>query len=289
MPMPFDATLKYLVQSFVRDYEVQMGLTEFAPLVPLNVDLSTVTAATDIALGRGGPPERVVDINFQSGPDPDLEARLLLYNALVHHRFRVPVHTVLVLLRPAAEIGQLTGILRYAGRRRKGKMDFGFEVIRLWQKPVQRLLAGGLGTLPLAPLGPLPGGMEAEEALAPVIRQIAVRLDREAAPEERAKLLTATFALTGLRVPRETAEQLFQGVRAMKESSTHQGILEEGRVEGKTEALQKIVFRLGRQRFGPPTQAQQAALTGIRDVERLERLTDRLLVVPNWQELLQIP
>ena len=81
MPMPFDATLKDLVQSFLHDYEVQMGLSEFAPLTPLNVDLSTVTAATDVALGHGDPPRRVVDINFQSGPDESLEARILLYNA----------------------------------------------------------------------------------------------------------------------------------------------------------------------------------------------------------------
>jgi hypothetical protein len=112
MPLPFDATLKDLVQTFLHDYEVQMGLTEFAPLVPLKVDLSRVTAATDIALGHGDPPERVVDINFQSGPDPDLAARLLLYNPLLHYRFRVPVHSLLVLLRPAAEAGQLTGKLR---------------------------------------------------------------------------------------------------------------------------------------------------------------------------------
>jgi len=64
MPMPFDATLKDLVQSFVHDYEVLMGLSDFSPLTPLNVDLSTLTAATDVALGHGDPPDQVVDINF---------------------------------------------------------------------------------------------------------------------------------------------------------------------------------------------------------------------------------
>ena len=91
MSMRFDATLKDLVQSFLPDYEAQMGLSDFAPLTPLNVDLSTVSAATDIALGNGDPPDRIVDINFQSGPDDDLAARVLLYNALLHHRFGVPV------------------------------------------------------------------------------------------------------------------------------------------------------------------------------------------------------
>src|SRR5437870_7809268 len=128
MPLPFDATLKDLVQHFLHDYEVQMGLSDLGPLTPLNVDLSTITAATDIALGHGDPPDRVVDLNFQSGPDEELAPRVLLYNALLHHRFRVPVHSVLVLLRPVADHVQLTGKLRYEGRRRKSKMEFIYEV-----------------------------------------------------------------------------------------------------------------------------------------------------------------
>jgi hypothetical protein len=65
---PFDATLKDLVPDFVDDYDAQLGLREFEPLVPLkslNVDLSTVTAATDVALGQGDPPAQVC-----SGPQP---------------------------------------------------------------------------------------------------------------------------------------------------------------------------------------------------------------------------
>ena len=220
MPMPFDATLKDLVQTFLHDYEVLMGLSDLSPLAPLNVDLSTVTAATDIALGHGDPTDWVVDINFQSGPDQDLEARVLLYHALLHYRYRVPVHSVVVLLRPVADPWQLTGKLRYAGRPRKSKMDFAYEVIRLWRQPVQRLLAGGLGTLPLAPLGRLPAALPVEEGLAPVLRRVVERLEREAPPEDRAKLLTATYVLTGLRVSRETGRPTVSG------SAYHERILD---------------------------------------------------------------
>ena len=289
MPMPFDATLKDLVQRFLHDYEVLMGLSDFAPLAPLNVDLSTVSAATDIALGQGDPPDRVVDINFQSGPDQELEARVLLYHALLHYRYRVPVHSVVVLLRPVADPRQLTGKLRYAARPRRSKMDFAYEVIRLWQQPVQRLLSGGLGTLPLAPLGRLPATIPVEVGLAPILRRVVERLEQEARPEDRAKLLTATYVLTGLRVSRELAEQLFQGVHAMKESSTYQAILEEGRTQGQTKALQNMLLRQGRHRFGAPTKAVQARLLAITDVERLERMTERVLTVSGWQELLETP
>jgi hypothetical protein len=282
MPLPFDATLKDLVRSYVRDYELQLDLADVGPLTPLNVDLSTITAATDVVLGSGDPPGLVVDVNFQAGRDVELAARVLLYNALLHYRYGVPVHSLVVLLRPAADDPALNGKVRYQARRRKGKMDFAFEVVRLWQRPVGRILAGGLGTLPLAPLCRMPPGVPLEQALPTVIRQMEERLAREATPEDTAKVLTAAFVLTGLRLSREVALQLFHGVRAMRESTTYQYILDEGRID----ALQKTLLRQGRQRFGPPSEAIQTMVTGITDLERLERMTDRLLVVSSWQELL---
>lgn len=285
MPKPFDATLKDLVRSFLPDYEAQLGLGAFAPLVPLNVDLSTVTAATDVALGRGDPPDRIVDLNFQSGPDEDLESRALLYNALLHYRYHVPVHTLIVLLRPITGHARLTGRLRYEGQRRRGKMDFTYEVVRLWRQPMRRFLTGGLGTLPLAPLCRLPAGVPAAEALVPVIRRIDERLTEEASPADRSLLLTAAFTLTGLRVSRPVIEQLFRGVHGMKESSAYQIILEEGRIE----ALQKTLLRLGRRKFGAPGKAVQGAIRAITDEARLERLTERLLDVGSWQDLLATP
>jgi predicted transposase YdaD len=140
--------------------------------------------------------------------------------------------------------------LHVEGRARKGRMDFKYEVIRLWEQPVRRFLTGGLGTLPLAPLCRLPGDAPLEEGLKPVVRRIAERLQREASSGDQAKLLTAAYILTGLRVSQRAARNLFEGVRAMQESTTYQAILEEGQAKGQTLALQKTLLRQGPQRFG---------------------------------------
>jgi predicted transposase YdaD len=139
---------------------------------------------------------------------------------------------------------------------------FEYEVIRLWQRPVEDLLTGGLGTLPLAPLCDV-----SREALPGVIRRMEERLDREAAPAEAATLWTSTFILMGLRYPADVAAQLLQGVRAMKESTTYQAILEEGRAEGERRGL----MLLGTERFGPPGPRTRAAIDAIHSVERLEQ------------------
>ena len=54
----------------------------------------------------------------------------------------------------------------------------------------------------------------------------------EAEPQS-AKLWTATCLLMGLRYEKSFASQLLEGVQNMKESTTYQAILREGRDEGR--------------------------------------------------------
>ena len=68
----------------------------------------------------------------------------------------------------------------------------------------------------------------------------------------------------------------------MKESVTYQAIVREGRVE----EARAILLRLGRRRFGPPSPEAEAVLAGITAIERLEALSERLLDVESWEELL---
>jgi hypothetical protein len=161
MSHPFDATLKELVAGFPDDYHGAFGMPKGEPTRLLNVDVSTVTAATDVALGFGELLREVVDLNFQSGPDRVLPARLLLYNVALHLRYGVPVRSLVVLLRPKANVKQLSGKLGYTSGR--GRVEFEYEMIRLWRQPVEPFLQGGIGLLPLATLCELPKGEYVQE------------------------------------------------------------------------------------------------------------------------------
>jgi len=191
----------------------------------------------------------------------------------------------LLLLRSQAQLHNQNGSIYYSARPGQGKMDFGYELVRLWERPVEAVLAGGPATLPLAPLCRLPEGMSLEEGMRWVLTQVVDRLQREGDPRLVPRLLTATYVLSGLRLNRNQLRTLIQGVPAMRESDTYQAILDEGRVESS----QRTLLRLVRKRLGDPDEATQNTILGINDLDRLDRLLDRYLEVTTWQELLLTP
>jgi len=282
MPQPFDATLKDLVQAHPADWVALLGGSVAGPIEVLTPDLSTVSAFADVVLRVPG---GVLHLDFQSGPDPDVSSRMLLYNVLAHRHFDEPVLTVLLLLRPKADRSDLTRTLRYELWPGRGGLEFHFQVVRLWEVPVETLLAGGLGVAPLALLGKFSEGVAPEEALPSVIERLAQRIQTEAPAEEQGKLLTAAFILSGLRTEREQLNQLFERVFAMRESSGYQIILDEGRADG----AHKIIRRLASKRLGSPDETVESTLRAIDDLERLDRIIDRLNDVADWQDLLATP
>ena len=76
----------------------------------------------------------------------------------------------------------------------------------------------------------------------------------------------------------------------MEESSTIRAFVEEerqkGLEEGQARVARRIILRLGRKRFGDAGDAVRSRLEAISDLERLESLGDRLLIVSGWDELL---
>lgn len=74
----------------------------------------------------------------------------------------------------------------------------------------------------------------------------------------------------------------------MKESTTYQEIVAEGRVEGRVEALQEVLLELATRRFGSPSQAAQNAVRAIRSEERLRSLLLDVSAKSTWDELLSI-
>lgn len=279
MSLPCDASTKYLVHTRLADWLPLVGLAARGQVEIIDSDLATVTAAADRVLRIDDAPPWLLHLELQSSRDPDLVAKLHLYNALLERRHGPPIRTVVVLLRRSADAPELNGALQREFPGEPPYLVFRYHMVRVWQLPVERFLGGGLGVVPLAPLSAVVGA-----DLPGVITRMEERF-HEATPEEAGILWTASVVLMGLRYPRTLVAQLLRGVHSMKESDTYQAIVEEGKVE----ARQDVLLQLGRKRFGPASEQVERTVRAITDLDRLEQLSDWLLEATSWQELLSTP
>jgi predicted transposase YdaD len=211
----------------------------------------------------------------------------------------VPVHSTIILLRPAADGPDVTGI--YEKRYRNGDVYdwFQYNLVRIWEQPVEEVLAAGVSVLPLAPVAKVE-----PEKVPEVLMAISERLASETNAEQAATLWAATKVLMGLRYPKEQVEgftkgaAMIMGIRGIEESSVYQDIFAKGEAEGRVEGRREgqaegavdeartTLLRQGRKKLGPLSEAVQARIAAIRDLDRLNDLLDRILDVSTWDELL---
>src|SRR5260370_13617143 len=108
---------------------------------------------------------------------------------------------------------------------------------------------------------------------------MAERLNRRPAKRHGPLIGGTGYILLGLRYSPDLAARLFRGVVSMKESSTYQAILEEGRNEGRSEGAvaeaKKLLRTFGEDKLGAPDARTAAAIERIDDLGRLERLCER--------------
>lgn len=290
MPLTFDATLKNLARDYPSDFVSFCHGPTALPLTILNTDLSVVSTSVDFVAGLGDPMEEVVHIEFQSGNNANKPYDMHVANALLHRSYRVPVRSILLLLRPQAMHRNMSGAINYAKTNQRSKMEFVYELVKLWEIPAEHFIDGDLGLTPLAPLGKLPENLPKEDGLANVIQRVVDRLLRESQPKKQKELLVATYLLSGLIITPEKAQELFKGAKAMQESSTYMAILEEGIEKGiekgTKETLTETILRLGTKRFGEPSPAMEKRLKRIHSKKRLEDLTDKILDAKSWEELM---
>jgi predicted transposase YdaD len=279
-PRPFDVATRGLIETDPVGWLSRLGLPIDGPVHAVDSEVSAVLAEVDKVLRVGGASPWLAHLELQVSHDPGLPRRLLQYHAILLHRHQIPVVTTVVLLRRQAQARELTGHFEQRGPAGELTVSFNYNVVNLWERPVDELLTGGLGVVPLAPLAAF------EPARLPqILDDLNQRFEQEA-PSAAADLWAATALLMGVRYDRGAIRGLMQRVRRMRESVTYQIILEEGELQGRIREARDLLIQLGAERLGPPDATTIATLDAIEDRAVLEGLIRGLFTANTWQALL---
>ena len=171
----------------------------------------------------------------------------------LHH---LPVRTIVVLLRETERPVPLPFRLRWGGR---STLVFDCDIVRLWELPQALVLdrpEPALWSLVTLMAGATPATVEG----------VAGRLARlpTLSEADRRDFVGLTVGLAGLRLPREAMRQVLRRDPMLRDilrdSSTVEIWLEEGRQEGRQEGQRELVRQALEDRFGAVEPEALAAL-----------------------------
>lgn len=274
--------MKHSITEFPQDWARLVGVREGVGVRLVDADVSVVSQAADKVLEVLAETPFLVDLEPHSYYDPDLDLRMFGYNGLLSRRHHKFVHTTLLALHPRAWGQANRGYVKWKSPLKHVAIDFRYEVIKVWKLPIDQLLQGGVGVLPIAPLADVPA-----HGLPGVIDQIAKRYDREISRSVAAELWTATYVLLGLKFEDPLIHSLLRKVvDIMQESTTYQAIIEQGIEQGLLQAKCDDLLLLAEKRFGKPSKAVVGRVRAIQTAAELDRLLLRMLDVGSWRELL---
>src|SRR5579872_3699874 len=200
------------------------------PITTLDTDLSS-TLQADRLFQVEGPSRAILHLELESTGRLGIPAELLRYNIAAWGVTGLPVHSVVMLLRPKANASDLTGHYEIDGGDKQAYLSFRYTVVRVWEESVDGLLAAGPGIAPLALLT-----NEANADLAGAFARFRNRLKSDGIPDtvERT-VLGLAYVLCGLRYTSEQIEDLYRSLSmTLEDSSTYQHILQKGVAQGIT-------------------------------------------------------
>src|SRR5262249_4595835 len=143
----------------------------------IDSEITTLTASADKVLRVDAPVPYLIDLEPQSSHETELPRKPWYRQVALDYKHKLPVLTVLILLRKEADSPGLTG--SYERHLPDGSLAdrYNYRVVRLWQEAPDPYLTGGVSLVPLAPLTDV-----AEADLQGLIDRMAGRINPEPKP-----------------------------------------------------------------------------------------------------------
>jgi predicted transposase/invertase (TIGR01784 family) len=260
----FDPTCKFLAESFPADFAAWLlgeSIT-LTKLSPTELSLEPIRADSLILLRSD---RLILQIEFQTEPDPTMPFRMADYRLRLHRRFPgKEIRQIVIYLKPTGSDFVYQTVFEIPGMRAE------FEVVRIWEQPTQPFLES-TGLLPLAVLTQTPDKAQ-------TLRQVAAKVDAIEEKRVQSNVAAAAGILAGLLLKRDFINQVLRK-EIMQQSVIYQEILQEGEDKGRAEGLrreQSLILRLLTRRIGNLSSSIQAQVQAL-SLNQLEALGEALL------------
>ncbi|MDJ0798057.1 MAG: Rpn family recombination-promoting nuclease/putative transposase [Calothrix sp. MO_167.B12] len=270
----FDNVCKFLAENFSHDFAgwllgEPIGLTKLSPtellVQPIRADALILMESESI----------ILHLEFQTQPDVEIPFRMADYRLRMYRRYpQKQMRQVVIYLKPSASPLVQQNVFVIPGTRHQ------FEVIRLWEQPMEPLLEFP-GLLPFVILSRTEDKVE-------TLNEVAQRIENLTNKPEQSNVAAATSILAGLVLEKEVIRRVLRE-EIMQESVIYQDIVAEATAKGRAEGIQQgevsLVLRQLKRRIGELNSHLEERVGGL-SVAQLEELGEALLDFSNTSDLL---
>lgn len=274
LDITFRRLLRELPQPMLHLAFPHRSLEPLGPLDP-SVDRTRQLTTDNMLRAIAGSTEVVVHVEVERDWRPKLADRLFDYASAAVTATRLPVWSVVVLLRPGGHPPDGTGVYQVPGADGDAFV-FRYQVVPLWQLDARQMQAQ------LGPSGaPFCAAMQgADEAF---IRELVeqVQTAPSLAPHDRRTTIQLLYIVSAVILGSETARRIFHVESIIQDPNVQDLIREwedkgraegrvEGRVEGRADEARSLLLKVFAARSLPVTPDVRARINGEPDLARLE-------------------
>ena len=270
--MRYDVAAKVVIQ-----YGKESMLRRFVGIDPEEVDLLEELPQESVSLRRSdfplwvklkGGEERIILVEFQTRWERDVPLRLIEYTARYKLRYRIPVDSVVVLLRRREGLEE---------EYRDETIRFRYRLVRVWQMRGKDVL--GEKEIWLYPFVPV---MRSEER--DIIAAEEEIYNSQLEREVKADLLTALAIFSGFRGQEMVRELIRRRRDIMIESPAYEIIKEEGIREGLQQGMRQMLLETLEVKFETVPLRLMRQINEIQDTEALKMLHRQALKSSSIEE-----
>jgi hypothetical protein len=265
-----DVTFRHLLRGLPRPIlQLAFPHQRLEPLGPLDpsVDRPRQRTADSLFRVRNGTAEAAVHVEVERAWRPEIPSRLFEYASAAVSATRLPVWSVVVLLRPGGRAPRTTGVYRIPGIGGDAFV-FRYHVVPLWRLDARQMRAQ-LG-LEGAPFCAAMRGADED-----FVRELAedVRTDRGLTDRDRQTTMQLLYVVSAAMLGSDTARRIFHVESIIQDPNVQELVREwedKGRVEGRADEARRLLHKVLAARSFQVSPDVRTRIDGELEVSRLE-------------------
>ncbi len=272
----YDRVSKVLIQTYDKEIIEHLLNVQIKSIIPVDREINLPEKHMDSTFHINN--EYIINIEFQTEYDENIEQRLLLYRCLLKYKYNKPVKSVIIYLKESSNI-------KYEYSE-DNQINFKFDVVKIWELDLDRILEEKI--LCLAPFIPI---IKKDQELIKSAYNIII--ESEAENEAKENLLNCMLVFSTLMYSKEIINKMIAPIEQFKKTEFFQelahDLVEQSKIEGEKIGIIKgekdLLLRLLTKKFKKIPENLESEINKIGNIQTIEKIVESIFEIQTPEDI----